>query len=84
MQVDILAEKNGKKYVIEVVLSTEKTEVEKLTMLSNVDKVIYVCMNRSEAEKLKTEFSKREILSKPAWSICEISEILNCKDLEKV
>lgn len=85
MDVDILARKNGKTFAIEVVLSTEKTEADKLQYLANIDKVIFVCKDRHEAERLKSEFSKRtDLPAKPVWAICEISRILNCQDLEEI
>ena len=85
MQVDIFARKDDKTYVIEVVVSTEKSEAEKLQHLSNVEKVIFVCKGRHDAERLKAEFAKRtDLTAKPAWTICEIARILNCKNLEEI
>lgn len=84
-KVDILATKEDKRYAIEIVLSTEKTEADKLQHLANVDKVIFVCKNKRDMEGLKAEFDKRtDLPPKPGYTICEIARILNCKDLEEI
>lgn len=85
MDIDVLARKNGKTYAIEIVVSTEKSEVDKLQHLANVDKVVFVCKNRHDAENLKSEFDKRtDLPAKPAWTICEIARILNCQNLDEI
>jgi hypothetical protein len=76
--IDIVASDKSKKYAIEVVCSTEKTEPSKYTKIDrsgDFQKVIFVCMSKNHADNIKKQME--DISGNTKWDAVIISEILH-------
>jgi hypothetical protein len=76
--IDIVASDKSKKYAIEVVCSTEKTEPAKYSRIDrsgDFGKVIFVCMSKTQAESIKKQLEG--IAGNTKWATVIISEILH-------
>ncbi len=72
--IDIVASYQDKKYALEIICSTEKTEPEKLQKIDksrDYEKIIFICMNKSQSEKLRKQL--QDISAKTAWVCVTIS-----------